>query len=231
MGKFDEKIKKIAEDVLNLEINTILSDNIEGVKMPGPRHALLDIAKGYDLRLTLMGAERMKPPEKHNDFGGWESFHQLRERANKEILRIEGDKDLNNETRANLNLLYRIKDKSDQLKGLLAGKNGVWVQGISREQINENNVNYSLLLSPSELVLIRKAWELGTEEIAMQTVIQLDGDVITRIQRNYADPNPVNVTIHKLHNEGVSKSIFFWKELIGIIGDFFNLIFKVFFRK
>lgn len=231
MGKFEEKIKKIAEDVLSLEINTILSDNIEGIKMPDPRHALLDIAKGYDLRLTFIGAERMKLPEKHNDFGGWEAFHQLRERANKEILRIEGDKDLNNETRANLNILYRIKDKSDQIKGLLAGKNSVWVQGLSREQINENNVKYSLPLSPSELVLIRKAWELGTEEIAMQTVIQLDGDVITRIQRNYATPDHVNETIHKLHNEGVSKSIFFWKELIGIIGDFFNLIFKVFFRK
>ena len=231
MGKFEEKIKKIAEDVLNLEINTILSNNIEGIKMPDPRHALLDIAKNYDLKLTSMGADRMKPPVKHNDFGGCEAFHQLRERANKEILRVEGDKDLNDETYANLNILYRIKDKSDQLKGLLAGKNGVWVQGLSREQINEDNIKYSLPLSPSELVLIRKAWELGTEEIAMQTVIQLDGDVITRIQRNYAQPNPVNEIIHKLHSEGVSKSIFFWKELVSIIGDFFNLIFKVFFRK
>lgn len=234
MSSLTEKIHKIAEDLLNLEVNTILCDNIEGVKMPDPRHALLDIAKWYDAKLIALEAWRF-PETKHNDCGGLDAFDQLRSRASAKITELENKwKELTEKKRADLIILYRIRDKSDQLKGMFLTKNmDIWKKGLTRIEINSdiNGDKYPLPLNPNDLVLLRKIWELGTEEIAMQTVIQLDGDVITRIQRNYATPSPTNETVQKLHNEGVSKSISFWKELVGIIGDFFNLIVKVFFKK
>ena len=227
MSNFKENIRNIAEDLLNLEINTILSDNIEGIKMPDPRHALMDIAKTYDTKLVALGVSR-KPD--HNDYGGLDAFDQLRSRANEKITDLEKKgKELTDEDRADLIILSRIKDKSDQIKGIFIAKNiEKWKEGLTRDEINADK--YPLPLNPNELVLIRKTWELGTEEIAMQTVVQLDGDVITRIQRSYATSSDVNDKIRLLHNEGVSRSISFWKDLVGIVGDFFNSIVKVFFK-
>ena len=51
--------------------------------------------------------------------------------------------------------------------------------------------------------MIRKVWELGTEVIAMQTIVQVDGDVITRLNPTYMNekryPN-----LQTYHNEGVN---------------------------
>ena len=73
------------------------------------------------------------------------------------------------------------------------------------------------MIQPGELVIIRKAWELGVEEIAMQTIIQLDGDVVTRIQPKYAQEG--NNILYKIHNQGIGVSVSFWKELVGIVKD------------
>lgn len=227
MQDFKEQIRKIAIDLLNLEVNTIIKSNIEGIKMPEPRHALLDIAKTFDSKLKSLGAEQLKD---HNDLGGYAAFDQLRTRANQKISELETKRGgLTSEQDADLLMLYRIKDKSDQIKGMFNSlkrrKVANWDNAYTHQQIEEERPPFPL--TPDELVLLRKVWELGTEEIALQTIIQLDGDVVTRIQPKYITSNCESV--HKIHNQGVSTSMAFWKELIGIVTDFFSAIVRRFF--
>jgi hypothetical protein len=227
MENFKEQINKIATDLLNLEINTIVKPNIEGTKMPNPRHALLEIAKEFDYELTRQGISRS---EQHKDFGGRDSFDQLRERANRRIIELQKrGSALTPQEGSDFLMLYRIKDKSDQIKSIFNAleKKGVstWDNEYSHLEIEEKQPPFPL--SPSQLVLIRKIWELGIEEIALQTVIQMDGDVVTRVQPKYI--SSTHEVIFRMHNQGVVASISFWKDLIGIVKDFFNTIVKMFF--
>eukprot|EP01008_Symbiontida_sp_HLA12_P000282 NODE_1281_length_628_cov_1.760396_g1271_i0.p2 GENE.NODE_1281_length_628_cov_1.760396_g1271_i0~~NODE_1281_length_628_cov_1.760396_g1271_i0.p2 ORF type:complete len:109 (+),score=42.54 NODE_1281_length_628_cov_1.760396_g1271_i0:2-328(+) len=98
----------------------------------------------------------------------------------------------------------------------------VWNNDISRADIE--NQAPDLPLATEELVLIRKIWDMGLEHIAMQTVIQLDGDVITRIQARYADKD--SKVIHRIHNQSVSVSLKFWGQLVRILKDILGLFFK-----
>lgn len=75
----------------------------------------------------------------------------------------------------------------------------------------------SLNLTPDELVTIRKIWEVGVEIVAMQTVIQLDGDVVTRIHPRYLDERYGR--LHQYHNDGVAIALGYWKELINVAKD------------
>jgi hypothetical protein len=227
MENFKEQISKIATDLINLEINTIVKPNIEGTKMPNPRHALLEIAKVFDYELTRQGISRF---EKHRDFGGRESFDQLRERANRRIIELQKKgAALTPQEGSDLLMLYRIKDKSDQIKSIFNAleRRGVssWDNEYSHVEIEEKQPPFPL--SPGQLVLIRKIWELGVEEVAVQTIIQMDGDVVTRVQPKYVSSN--NEVIFRMHNQGVATSVSFWKELIGIVKDFFNTIVRMFF--
>ncbi|MFQ5632404.1 MAG: hypothetical protein ACE5I1_26845, partial [bacterium] len=62
-----------------------------------------------------------------------------------------------------------------------------------------------------------------------KTVIQLDGDVITRVQERYATEE--HATVHKLHNVGVSTSLAFWKTLVDIVESFITGLVKLIFPK
>jgi hypothetical protein len=75
-----------------------------------------------------------------------------------------------------------------------------------------------------DLVLIRKIWELGVETIVMQTVVQLDGDVVTRLRPDCA--NDQCKALHAIHNQTVATSVQFWSQLIGTLADFFKDIIK-----
>jgi hypothetical protein len=222
MADIGGQVKNIAQDLLNLEVNTIIKPNMTGRKMPVSRHALADIAEAYHLRLVDVGF-----PLKNSDdiiFGSFESFDLIRSRTDDgidELKRRIAKKTEEDDDDVEVVTLIRIKRMSDQVIGLfksLKRKNvEQWDNHISREDIDDAP---PLGLAPDERVLVRKIWDMGLEEIAMQTVIQMDGDVITRIQSKYA--NKESIVIHRLHDESVNTAIRFWGELIGIVKDFFG---------
>ena len=83
----------------------------------------------------------------------------------------------------------------------------------------------------SELVQIRKIWDIGTDQIVVQTVIQLDGDVVTRLKPD-VDEEEEHITLpelNELHERSVKLSVAFWDQLIGILKDFFENIIERFF--
>ena len=324
MAEVFDEIGKIAEDLVNIEVNIILQGDISAQKMPKPRHAFYDIGKQYygmlegygclnedlfeadqeadwqdkdtellqedlknmkdqlngienqqerraqrDLIKRLEGFIRQKELIALEDYvGSCDAFSYMRDLANDKIkiatARIEEmeasgplsekQKEDRQELDAEISMLYRIKDKSDQIKGIFNTKCIEYLRGEGElgetidpkdttamcELVPEDSPKKKFLtnlltrteiefyqeeplpMNPDQLALLRKIWEVGTTEIAMQTVVQLDGDVVTRILRKYADED--YTILHKLHDEGVSTAIGFWKDLVGLVKDFFESI-------
>lgn len=228
MKELKAQITNIAKDLLNLEVNTIIKATINGGKMPSPRHALIEIAREYSSKLTGLGFPLedigIKP-------GSFRSFDAIRERADDGIksYRVQAaTRTLDPQEEANLLMFHRIKDMSDQIKGIFNAlktrKPDEWDNDYTHEEIEEQRP--ALQLTADELVLIRKVWEVGTEEIVLQTIIQLDGDVVTRVKPRYATGK--TEAVHEVHNQGVGVSLEFWRDLIGVVKDFFQTIVKMF---
>lgn len=70
-------------------------------------------------------------------------------------------------------------------------------------------------LSTDDRLRIRKIWEIGTADIAMQTVIQIDGDVVTYVQPYYA--REAHRDLHALHRQSVEASMTMWSTLIQTV--------------
>ncbi len=229
----DGPLKQIARDLMNLEVNTIVKPNMTGRKMPKPRHALVDIAQNYQRKLMQM---ELWPEDADVFMGSYDGFDLIREQAaigiksvRKKKRKEAFSKEEVDELDLDLVMLFRIQKMSDQIKGVfsaLKGRNlkawekdkAVWENNMSRDDIESRHP--PMPLTTDELVLIRKIWEMGLEQIALQTIIQLDGDVLTRIQPKYALENETARTLQSIHSQNVSTSLRFWNQLIGVLRDF-----------
>lgn len=96
MKHLQNQITKIAQDLTHLEINVIIKPNLTARKMPSPRHALIDIAEKYHMKLMVLGfsfqdEKNLKDGyrDQINDatvkLGSLNSFDLLREKANAKI--------------------------------------------------------------------------------------------------------------------------------------------------
>lgn len=84
-----------------------------------------------------------------------------------------------------------------------------------------------LPLREQELVMIRKIWELGTEVIAMQTIVQLDGDVITRLDPYYMNEKKYP-RLHDYHNEALNVALKHWSDLVSVASSLIQAAVKGF---
>lgn len=73
---------------------------------------------------------------------------------------------------------------------------------------------------PDELVQLRKIWEIGTEEVVMQTVMWVDGDATHRIHPAYADK--AHEQLLQMHSASVGVSLSYWKSLGEMIVTLFQ---------
>jgi hypothetical protein len=174
--------------------------------------------------------------------GSWEAFDYYREAADAMLKALlfmpSSERERIKDLQAKEFMLTRIKDSSDQIKGVLrrAGDDNHFSrkeleQGVEAESpkkrtnamegspghvpLKKGDRPPPLLLAPDDLMLVRKAWEIGTETVYSQTVIQLDGDVITRVAPSKADEK----ALLELHRVNVDVSVSFWKTLVGIVSD------------
>jgi hypothetical protein len=261
MPSISEKFRTIAENLLNLEINTIVTDQISGQKMSQPEHALIDIADTYrsffDVLISKCGTNRLREIRKAReanangyadreklkgagDWNDWPCLVEIRSQASfkvfnwfgilaQNLLAVRGDleKEKVGLTTAQENLLNRIWNNSDQLKGVF-GRLKSTGSLLSRAEAPATSDKAPLTplrqieLAPEDIVLIRKVWEIGLDVIEAQTVIQLDGDVVTRIRQDILGDRKRMEDILTIHNRAVDTSIGFWKSLVGVIGSFLN---------
>ncbi len=89
---------------------------------------------------------------------------------------------------------------------------------------NKMHMVPDLALNATQLSLLRKISEIGTERIVMQTVIHADGDVTTRIaERLVYQPNE---TLFAIHNRAVDNAVQFWGSLVDTIARMASSLFR-----
>lgn len=223
-----KRLKDVAEDLCNLEINTIIKPSITGSKMPIPRLALVEIFEKFKNRVNEIELKEGSKP------GDYTSFLTVEECISALLKPIESQTD-DDEKEAEKNLLRRIRKMTDEIlsifEKLKESGNGNnkgrknW-ENTYQDKKDLKEKSSPLNLSTKDLLMIRKIWEVGVEEIAMQTVIQLDGDVLTRITPRYADKK--YEALHQLHNQSVAKSISFWQELVKLVTGVLGNLVKTF---
>jgi hypothetical protein len=73
-----------------------------------------------------------------------------------------------------------------------------------------------LNIDPDITVLIRKAWDIGLEEVRFQTTIQVDGDVVVRVAEMLQDDRDFLAAIHRT---AVDDGLKQWRMLFQVVGD------------
>lgn len=106
--------------------------------------------------------------------------------------------------------LNRIRHNCDQLRGVRTEAG----QGPELNDIELTRTT-SMVLSTDALVLLRKTWDMGTEAVQMQTVIHIDGDVVTRLASALADRQRPG--LHAAHQAAVEVSFRQWTWLVDTL--------------
>ncbi len=188
-----------------------------------------------DLRPLFEDAQPSERPEAFSmerTHNGWDTFERLRLAARSALKRSELREDPTART-----TLLRIRKNCDQLKHLvrlieLRSKKGSgrWSEVIPKTR-NElvarslertaDEPSYAEELTLIQVNLVRKAWELGVESVLAQTVIQTDGDVVTRISNELVQQHgdEVRRLILSAHSEGVGGAIQHWNSLVKVAVD------------
>ncbi len=121
-------------------------------------------------------------------------------------------------------IITRIRDSSMELAIILerlhldegAGHGPLEKTKSGLDALARDGKSIELDVSEHERLRIQKIWELGVETIMMQTIIQLDGDVITRLQADYASPEYTH--LWQAHQSSVSAAIESWQYLVETVG-------------
>jgi len=244
-GKLEEKVSSTLYDLTHLEINTIIKDEMSASKAPASARLLLHaLAVTYHEKLVSLGEKYNGFPgmiaSKYNLFrgeivfagSGHDSFKELHERAGSACALIRENKAAitfpDDVINSDCLMLRRIETISDDVRRILKmddvdpylhstdfNFDDPETVKIFRSMPASKADDYELRLDLRQLLVIKKANDIGIEKVVMQTVIGMDGDITTRISKSFAE-QPV-VFINQIHHEAISISVDFWKSLINIV--------------
>ena len=255
MSNVLESLKQTARDLTTLEINTIVKHSMTARKMPPPGHAILDIAATYvdklqvNLQIPLatpfIEQDLQQGEATHVEHWKQESVERGALKCNDSTFRclrraayriLEDRRELEKRDRV---IVERIKRNADQLRALIRNldkrlpshlnSNDSFL-GCNRRQLLERETKLGRHpqphLHPDEMALVRKIWDIGVEEVVMQSTVSLSGDVINRIQSGL-DPQEA-ATLLEFHREGIVSGTQMWKliaeTLVSMTGGFARLI-------
>jgi len=174
---------------------------------------------------------------------GWHTFDRLRWCALSVLINacavLTDDQSL---------ILERIRRSSDRMKGIISQmhtEGDFWAQFVCQpgDDWKKGKVRGELTAPPEggpqgstgdwplpkteHMLAIRKMWDVGTEVVVMQTVIQVDGDVMTRIQRSLTRDELERIL--PLHQQMVETGVRQWQTLFDLlarlIGDLGKAVF------
>lgn len=109
-----------------------------------------------------------------------------------------------------------------------AADNGLTRADISRSLQSASAISAEKAVLDSDAATrLRKIWELGTDQIIAQTTVHVDGDTVTRFQRD-VDENKRAYYL-EIHNQSVKMAVGQWKTLFDafaeLMGGLANRIF------
>ena len=85
----------------------------------------------------------------------------------------------------------------------------------SRSDLTNNIDIPPLPLNENEVVLVRKLWEVGTAVVVMQTIVQVDGDVISRVSANILK-DKTYPKLKEYHQTGINIALDHWVDLVEV---------------
>ena len=189
-----ESLEGLTASLFALEVNTILKPNMTGERWTSTDDALRDVRDEYAAKLVALGFR-----DKEAAFGDTAKAADFATLADDAAHGIQASTDEG----ARL-MLTRIHDNAEIVQRIAAAR-----EADPKEP-----------LGMTDFVTLRKIWEIGTEEIAMQTVVHLDGDVMTRVQPRWAGPAGQGVLA--IHNTSVTTATSYWKLLVDTLSAFVN---------
>jgi hypothetical protein len=169
-----------------------------------------------------------------NVTNGWTTFEKLRILSKHAYNDQSTGVTLEDEQRI---MLVRIRRNCEHIKAILRNiaknpKNGLngFINITERElieKLQEKQPNFANV-QLNQITTIRKIWEIGTETVLIQTVIQVEGDVITRITPQLIDDHAlsdIRETLFNAHRSSIDVGLTHWKNLIGIVQELARKIF------
>jgi hypothetical protein len=84
------------------------------------------------------------------------------------------------------------------------------------------------LLKSDDLATVRKAWEVGVECVLIQTCVQIDGDVVTRISEELLREGAVEKSgmIMDAHKRSVDIGLAHWRALVQVAAELVGSAFR-----
>jgi hypothetical protein len=224
MTTADSTIKRLFDDLLNLEVNLIFKADMTARKMELTTEPFHDIASQYADCIAAM-ARVLEISVQLSDIPDDEisatHFTTLSQNA-ANLRRINRERaDEQGEFEGRDVLLKRIERNSQQLAWIMK-QHGV------PEKKDDGRWQPLKIASKDDLLTLRKAWEVGTESVVMQTVAQVDGDIVTRIQRARSTAN--DAPVHSVQMKLVATSLEHWRFLFATLATFTLGVFTTFFQ-
>ncbi|MEJ2594965.1 MAG: hypothetical protein P8100_07530 [bacterium] len=231
----ESTLRQLFDDITTLEINTIIKRGMVAAPMPQSieetlQHIFIEykrrlriIFNTYDLNIDdyeIMPA--MTVADFHAELKKFAHYMQennfkLAEKDYVRFLRM-------------LSFCEYIYSKSDDSKP----DDNIEIKDLRRKEVREKSkmaktvyhldmsdyTQYRLIMFVSDTVKIKRMFDLGTENIVLQTRFSLDGDVVTRIEEGFAQ-QPKEVVL-RIHDKQTDITVNYWKSLIGMVKDFVN---------
>lgn len=214
----ESTVQRIFDDLLNLEVDLILKADMTARKMPLTGEAFADVAASYHAYLHQLadrfGAQHPQPVSEGVNAAVFATLGRVAKQLGALQRAAHG------EGSAEEVVLKRIERNSQQLAGIL-----------TRLQLGSMKTAQGWVpltaAKKEELLILRKAWEVSTETVIMQTVAQVDGDIVTRLQPAYADSD--HAPVHAVHARLVTTALEQWRFMFATVATLTISTFQSFF--
>lgn len=223
-------ISRLLDDLTHLEINTIIKKGMTAAPQPDSIEETLQILfNEYKERMAIILIDNNIDTAEGFDFSLCKSISNLHDLLLK--LRTYLDSQTIRLVEFDYIRVLRMisfceyiysKSKGDQNPDDRTDVVTIkpYIDGISDSlyQLDLSDITvFRLIMDARDRVKIKRLFDLGTENVVMQTRFGLDGDVVTRIEEGFASkPKQLVIDIHDKHT---NLSVQYWKNLIGLVQD------------
>jgi hypothetical protein len=231
----DFTLQNLLDDLHKLEINTIEKASMTAQKMPAPLLAFFEIIDGYESYISW------NVNKKSFNYASVKSTRKVEDPNYGLKQRLEN---LINESEVAFDALKYASTGEEQTKRMIVGRIGRSCESllgmltnrpanapgrdksgpIDREFLGKTaadlrrmdaaDVEKAWRLSSTDRAFLRKMWEISTEKVLIQTVVQIEGDVITRISPLVLQEE--NNHLMQIHRNAIETSLEMWGVLVGV---------------
>ncbi len=210
-------ISKLLDDLTHLEINTIIKKGMTSAPQPEEiEEVLYVLLSNYKEKLKVI--IKRNELDKNIDEDKIHSYADLYD--NLDLLNKFMDQNQIRLDEVDYILFLRMKSFCNYLRSRQKQIGFLKRNNLKPEDtvytINLTSFeNFKLKMNSRDRVMIKRLYDLGTERIVMQTRFGIDGDVVTRIEENFA--NKPKTVVLDLHDRHTNLSVKYWQSLVNIV--------------